>query len=565
MNFIFAHQQSVPDRKLTDGLLNWDLSFDNYEREIPRLLWFSRGYWLCWPFHGRVWLLFSLLSSYRLFIRADEEEEKALRTEKKEERNLRKYATDFSFLLARSPLHQKFNALKYVSSHSSFDNRSRLLSSRMSHGRWTWNDYLTYLLLTLVFLSSWTDINGIFAELPQIVLTQPEKWRLGAHLALVTNLGNLAPLTLVLIRCLHPKQRLNPVPINYVVILIGMLSCFLLIFFWQHTSIIRNQPHSTALLLLALFLSLLDCTSSVSFADYLQRFRKQFTSALFLGESLTSILPSLLAIAQGNGKIICIPSTNGSNTTEEIYQTARFSVSTYFFSLFILLSISFVAFALLQWTSIARDARQPAAKESLKSTREPTDTSDTLVEHPRLSTSEPLPLTRTGYLLLSFGCTYTSSILFGMLLAISTYVLMPYGHQIFYLGTILSPWMFTLVWILGMFKPIISKRVILLLILLGSMAFIFDLIVALKSPCPPWVNTTYGNVLVLFVWLITYVLLGYPRLVIANYVRAYSPNGMFWYGVNVQLGALLGSITAYLLVETFSIFYQRRSCEEPRC
>lgn len=435
----------------------------------------------------------------------------------------------------------------------------------MSHASWTWNDYLTYLLLTLVFLSSWTDINGIFAELPQLVLTQPEKWRLGAHLALVTNLGNLAPLTLVLIRCLHPKQTLNPVPINYVVILIGMLSCFLLIFFWQNTTIIRNQQHSTALLLLALFLSLLDCTSSVSFADYLQRFRKQFTSALFLGESLTSILPSLLAIAQGNGKITCIPSTNGSNITEEIYQTARFSVSTYFFSLFLILSISFVAFVLLQWTSIARDARQPAPKAFLKSTGEPTDTSDTLVEHPRPSSSESLPLTRTGYLLLSFGCTYTSSILFGMLLAISTYVLMPYGHQIFYLGTILSPWMFTLVWILGIFKPIISKRVILLLILLGSMAFIFDLIVALKSPCPPWVNTTHGNVLILFVWLITYVLLGYPRLVIANYVRAYSPNGMFWYGVNVQLGALLGSITAYLLVETFSIFYQRRSCEEPRC
>ena len=354
-------------------------------------------------------------------------------------------------------------------------------------------------------------------------------------------------------------------PINYLVILIGMLSCFLLIFFWQKTSIIRNQQRSTALLLLALFLSLLDCTSSVSFADYVQRFRKQFTSALFLGESLTSILPSLLAMAQGNGKLTCLPSSNGSNLTEAIYQTGRFSVSTYFLSLFLLLTVSFTAFVLLQWTSIARDARQTVPKLSLRSTGETADTSDTLVEHRRSTTLELSPLTRISYLLLSFGCTYTSSILFGVLLAISTYVLMPYGHQIFYLGTILSPWMFTLIWVLGMLKPMVSKRAVLLLIILGSMTFVVDLVVALKSPCPPWVNTTCGNVLILVVWLSTYVLLGYPRLVIANYVRAHSSDGMFWYGVNVQLGALLGSITAYLLVETFSVFYERKPCEQIQC
>ncbi|CAF4601731.1 unnamed protein product, partial [Rotaria magnacalcarata] len=43
---------------------------------------------------------------------------------------------------------------------------------------------------------------------------------------------------------------------------------------------------------------------------------------------------------------------------------------------------------------------------------------------------------------------YTSSVLFGFILAISTYVLMPYGHEIFYLATIISPWMLVLVWIL---------------------------------------------------------------------------------------------------------------------
>ena len=115
---------------------------------------------------------------------------------------------------------------------------------RMTENRWTINEYVTYILLTLVFLASWTDINGIFAELPQIILTQPEGARLGAYLALITNFGNIAPLILILIKCFNKKQTLNPVPINYIVITIGMASCFLLIFFWQYTRMIFNQNYS---------------------------------------------------------------------------------------------------------------------------------------------------------------------------------------------------------------------------------------------------------------------------------------------------------------------------------
>jgi riboflavin transporter 2 len=432
----------------------------------------------------------------------------------------------------------------------------------MNENRWGLSDYITYLLLTLVFLASWTDINGIFAELPQIILTQPERWKLGTYLALITNFGNIAPCILVIMKCLYKKKRINPIPINYIVIIIGMLSCFLLIFLWKKTTMIKNQEHSSALLILAFFLSLLDCTSSVSFADYIQRFKNEFTSALFLGESLTSIIPSLLAIAQGNGQLYCIPSINGSNITEAVYETARFSVSIYFSCLFLLLTISLISFTLLQWTTIARKTRQIAPKLSLKSTEDDTETMNTLNEQQKVIPSQ---LTKTSYLLLSFGCTYTSSILFGMLLSISTYVLMPYGHRIFYLGTVLSPWMLTIIWILGMIKPLISKRYIFLLIVCGSITFLFDMYVSFKSPCPPFVNTTKGNVLILIIWLSTYIFLGYPRLIIANYVRNYSSNGMFWYGVNVQLGALIGSIVAYLLIEIFSLFREIIPCEQIIC
>jgi hypothetical protein len=179
--------------------------------------------------------------------------------------------------------------------------------------------------------------------------------------------------------------------------------------------------------------------------------------------------------------------------------------------------------------------------------------------------SEQYTLTAPLYCLLLLACIYTSTIIFGVLLAISAYVLMPYGHQIFYLGTILYPWMLSFTWLIGTMKPFVAKRYLLIMIILGSITFSFNLVIAFKSPCPPFVNTTKGIVFVLFIWLSTYILLGYPRLIIANYARVHSPSGMFWFGVNVQLGAFIGSVIAYLLVDTFSLFREQLPCEQVQC
>lgn len=436
----------------------------------------------------------------------------------------------------------------------------------MVNRAWRRDEYITYALLTLVFLSSWTDINGIFSELPQIVLTQPEKWKLGAYIGLITNMGNIAPLALTLLRCAFRKRFINLIPFNYFLIFIGMLSCLLLVFFWSNTTFILNQDRSVSLLVLAFFLSLLDCTSTVTFSDYMTRFRTKFTGALFLGESLTTILPSLLAIAQGNGQVECVSSiqnnTESNTSITTLYKTARFSVSIYFLCIFFLLTTSLVAFLLLRWTNIAEKSYhsapdEPPVIEGIELSK--VHDANTIAE------KQSYKLTTSHYLLLSLGCVYTSSVLFGMLLSISAYVLMPYGHRIFYLGTILSPWMLSLVWVLGMLKPFIAKRYLLIMIILGSVTFIFDMYFSFKSPCPPFVNTTKGNIVVLFIWLSTYVLLGYPRLVIANYVRLYSANGMFWFGAHVQLGALIGSVVAYLMVDTFSLFQEQLACEQFHC
>jgi riboflavin transporter 2 len=439
----------------------------------------------------------------------------------------------------------------------------------MCNKQWKLNEYLTYILLTLVLLSSWTDINGIFTELPQIVLTQPEGWKLGSHIGLVASISNIAPLALVFCKCAFRKRSLNVIPINYIVIFIGMVSCFLLVFFWSNTTYIFNRNRSVTLLILTFFLALLDCTAMVTFSHYMTRFRTEFTSALFLGESLTMIIPSLLAIVQGNGQLTCVSSANkniiSNVSTIAIYKTARFSVSVYFLCIFLILVTSFIAFVLLQWTKIAQNSSQNTTKESMILETNNANTIDIVIDSDTTIKSSRHKLIPLLYILLLLGSFYTSSIIFGMVFSISAYVLMPYGHQIFYLGTILSPWMLALTWLFGTIKPFVTKRYLLIMIILGSIIFGFDLILSLKSPCPLLVNTMKGNVLVLIIWLSTFILLGYPRLVIANYVRIHSTNGMFWFGANVQLGALMGSIVAYLMVETFSLFKEKLPCEKVQC
>lgn len=421
--------------------------------------------------------------------------------------------------------------------------------------------FITYSLLTLVCISSWVDINSIFIELPQIILRQPEGWKLGAYMALITNLGNIAPFGLVIFKFIFGKHRLNLILLNYIVISIGMIACILLVFFWSKTVYILRKPRSISLLILSAILSLVDCTSMVTLSDYMTRFQTKFTNSLFLGESLSMILPSFLAIAQGNGQLDCISVFDHNKTsnfsTIAVYKTARFSVSIYFLCVFFFLLISFIALATLQWTTIAENFRQTPTHES--NTKQINDSTNTVEK------ANKNVMTTTIYYLLLFGSLYTTFIIFGVLLAVSTYVLMPYGHQVFYLGTILSPWMLTFVWLLGLKKPFINKRYLLIMLVLGSTTFSFEIYLCFKSPCSPLVNTTKGNIIILIIWLITYILLGYPRLAFANYLRVYSPNGMFWFGVSNQLGSFIGSIVAYLLVETFELFKGKLPCEAINC
>ena len=157
---------------------------------------------------------------------------------------------------------------------------------------------VTYFLVCAFGAGSWIAVNGLWVELAIIVQHIPEGWSLPSYLTVIIQMANIGPLLFVIGNKYYPKF-IREVPAIYVVILVGVVASALLGFVWKETSVIGGRNYSTALLVLAFFLATVDCTSSVTFLPYMAIFREVYMSPFFVGEGLSGLLPSVVAIAQG--------------------------------------------------------------------------------------------------------------------------------------------------------------------------------------------------------------------------------------------------------------------------
>lgn len=208
----------------------------------------------------------------------------------------------------------------------------------------------TYFLICTFGIGSWIAVNGIWAEISILVNSTPECDKLPSVLVVIIQIANLGPLFYGLIRYLFYRFKLKTLKIYLesgaiiVLILIGIASCILLSFLWNLTSVIHNNEHSMALLILTFFLSLVDCTSSVLFVPFMKNFPAVYMTALYIGEGLSGLLPSLFALSQGsvNNNISC----KGNYTGHEDLGI-RFGPDIYFVFLGGMMVICGVSFVLV--------------------------------------------------------------------------------------------------------------------------------------------------------------------------------------------------------------------------
>ena len=419
------------------------------------------------------------------------------------------------------------------------------------------NFYLTAFLLVIFALSTWLDVNGVWVELPLIVNGAPEGWTLPSYLTLAIALSNIGPLIIILLKLLF-KERLNERIFIYIEIIVGIVSCALIAEFWNRTHYFAGRQRSVVFLVLVFLLGTLDTTSSVTYADYMKRYHAKLLNALYLGESLTSLLPSILASIQGvGGEAIC-----RANATYPEYSSPRFSVRVYFWIFVAIILLSLLAFLALEFTSVGKSNRINAFDGSSEQMNSG-DLSEQL-EPMAVGSRTPPPMTQKLYrsfLLIGFLSSIT---LFGILPSIGTYAVLPYSQRAYYISSLLLPISNPLSVLIGLFGRSLLKFVyVAALFVFATCASIYVLVVAFLSPCPPLNDSVGGAILVIGCYFLAYLTFYYVRLVIGNRIRQEYPreSGLFWLGAASQMGSLVGAVPMYLLINTFNLFQSREVCK----
>lgn len=315
---------------------------------------------------------------------------------------------------------------------------------------------LVHVLACAFGLGSWVAVNGLWVELPLIVNTLPEGWELPSYLTLIIQLANLGPLLVTLMHKLCPG-RLKEHLIIYCILSLGVASCVLLAFFWDQTTVVAGGRRSTAFFVITFFLSLVDCTSSVTFLPFMMQLPAKYVTTYFIGEGLSGFIPGVVALAQGVGMARCVNSsetagnqTGGDATLQTVYLPPNFSTEVFFFLLAAMMCISLTAFIALKklprsYSSadpLVAAAAAPSARSGLDNPAGPTDGEalPSTVEGPAEGKGRPAGPQHSAYQLafIYSMVVWVNAATNGLLPSVQTYSCMPYGNLAYHLSAALS-------------------------------------------------------------------------------------------------------------------------------
>ncbi|CAF2981082.1 unnamed protein product [Rotaria sp. Silwood2] len=423
------------------------------------------------------------------------------------------------------------------------------------------------MLIVIMNLSAWIDLEGVFAELTIMISFIPEGWTIPSVVGLCLCAANIMPAIVTFLRWYQGK-RFSEIPYIYIIIIIGIVSCCVLAFSWHKTTYLFGRERSLWLIGSVFLLCMLDSTSSLVFFDYMKRFRIRYLTAVFLGEGLTGVIPTLLLLAQGSGgEAICLQSSNGT-TLEPTFTQPRFSVTVYMLLITSIIIASLIAFLLLRWTNIVSlaDAAELTKlnDNTLKTTIDNGENSPMVPAVESFKPSKPVKhIATSSFIMLLCINTYNSFVLYGILPSLTTYSLLPYGQKVFYYFCLLNPLSYSLALLISVKWSTLSVCMTTIGTIIGSIFAVFIIIIATQSPCPWWADTLHGALIMLCIWFVMTVIIAYLRITTGNFIKAEwsEEKGMFYFGITVQLGLFLGAVPMYLLVNVFNMFIDRKPCE----
>jgi len=435
---------------------------------------------------------------------------------------------------------------------------------------------ITYGLVVIFGTGSWIAINGLWVELPIIVQEIPEGWSLPSYLTVIIQMANIAPLAFTLGNRFFPRV-VREVPVIYISVLVGITSCVLLAFFWKETSYIAGAERSTALLVLCFFLSMVDCTSSVSFIPYMAIFRQVYLSPYFAGEGLSGLLPSLVALGQGVGggshnPCAVTPTQAPVNTTNgtSANNTAggswgpgpKFSTEVFFWFLSGMMIVCGLAFLGLNNLPVAK--RQQVNKRSsgsyqssqegesfveLASMEEKSTSKDDVHAVGNVSSSGV-----TALLLVIIALV--SGFSNGIIPAIQSYACIPYSYYIYHLTLTLSAIANPVTCFVFPFIRTTSTVVIAALTIVYFGMCTYILIIASQSPSVLLRCEDSGAALIVAISVSAVAVVTYVKVAIGGIMREKGRKHLLWYGATTQVGSCIGALSIFAPVNVYHLFKQ---------
>lgn len=436
---------------------------------------------------------------------------------------------------------------------------------------------LIHMLACAFGLGSWVAVNGLWVELPLIVNTLPEGWELPSYLTVIIQLANLGPLLVTLMHKLCPG-RLKERVVIYSILSIGVLSCILLAFFWDRTTIVAGAPHSTAFFIITFFLSLVDCTSSVTFLPFMMQLPAKYITTYFIGEGLSGFIPGVVALAQGVGMAKCVNSsqTAGNHTGDDMwslhteYLPPNFSTEVFFFFLAAMMCISLAAFVALnrlpRTFELSTENLVPDTVASVSSGLDnPVAETDKSIEKSQdegAAERRPLLAKHSVYQLtfIYFLVVWVNAATNGVLPSVQTYSCMPYGNLAYHLSAALASVANPVACTIAMFFQNRSLVFLGALLVLGTGFGSYNMAMAAMSPCPLLQGTAAGEAIIVLSWLLFTGTLSYIKVMVGVILRDRSHSALVWCGAAAQIGSLVGSITMFPLVNVLRLFKSGDFC-----
>uniref|UniRef100_UPI00398ED01D solute carrier family 52, riboflavin transporter, member 3-A n=1 Tax=Pristiophorus japonicus TaxID=55135 RepID=UPI00398ED01D len=453
-----------------------------------------------------------------------------------------------------------------------------------------------HILACIFGTGSWVAINGLWVELPLIVNVLPEGWDLPSYLTVIIQLANVGPLFVTLMHKFAPGKVKEIIAI-YIIISIGIMASLLMVFFWKETTLLAGKSHSTAFLILTFFLSLVDCTSSVTFLPFMMRLRTKYMTTYFIGEGLSGFVPGLVAIGQGAGMVKCVNVSKIANVTisnftdgasVQHYLPANFSTEAFLAFLTAMMAFCLVAFVFLTrvpWLPDKELNEEPVSdrvahvsttelelnkciSERLADTQSSSLTSPrngmAIAKHPaeieNMTISTFTKYSRLQLLFIYLLVIWVNSLTNGFLPSVQTYSCLPYGNTAYHLSAALGSMANPGACIIALFLPNRSLVLLGTLSLVGTAFGAYNMAMAALSPCPLLQHSGAGIALIILSWILFNGALSYVKVMIGVIFRDESHSALVWCGAAVQLGSMIGALAMFPLVNVYAIFKAGDSC-----